>query len=183
MKLKHPRAVAITATSQYHVIDEHNRGGMEQPRYFPVFFSIRLRPSYFTHHACVLNISNDNNVLCWFVQWLSKFALNKPKQTANEREIDWSCEITFVCRSGRVMYICENKLSCPRKAKSVLALKHCWSAEPLKVALKVKMISTACFITYLFEWISHLNMLSNERLKTHSKTLLPTPRGETMKQH
>ncbi len=40
------------------------------------------------------------------------------------------------------MHICENRLSCPRKAKSVLA-STLWSAEPLKVALKVKMISTA----------------------------------------
>ncbi len=42
------------------------------------------------------------------------------------------------------MYICENRLSCPRKAKSVLASTLCWSAEPLKVAIKVKMISAAC---------------------------------------
>ncbi len=37
---------------------------------------------------------------------------------------------------------------------SVLALTLCWSAEPLKVALKFKMISTACVITSLFERIS-----------------------------
>ncbi len=37
-----------------------------------------------------------------------------------------------------------------KKAKSVFALTRCWSAESLKVVLKVKMISTACFITYLW---------------------------------
>ncbi len=32
------RAVAITAISQYRAIDEHNRRGMQQPRYFLFFF-------------------------------------------------------------------------------------------------------------------------------------------------
>ncbi len=34
----------------------------QQPRYFHVLFFVRLRPSHFTLCACVLNISNDNNV-------------------------------------------------------------------------------------------------------------------------
>ncbi len=38
---------------------------------------------------------------------------------------------------------------------SVLASTLCRSAEPLKVALKVKMISPACFFTSLFELISN----------------------------
>ncbi len=33
-----------------------------------------------------------------------------------------------------------------KKAKSVLTSTLCWSAEPLKVALKVKMISAALHI-------------------------------------
>ncbi len=118
-------------------------------------------------------------VPCWFVQRLSKFALNKPKQTANEREIDWARAITWVCPSGRVMYICENRLSCPRKAKSVFASTLCWSAEPLKVALKVKMISTVCFITYL-EWISVFERAVERTVKDRP---LPPPCGATMKLH
>ncbi len=139
--------------------------------YFRVLFCVRLRPCHFTLRACVLNISNDNNVYHADLYSGCQFAHYKPKQTANESEIDWSREITDVCPSGRVMYISENRLSCPRKPKSVLVSTHCWSAEPLKVVLKVKMISTACIITYIFEWISHLNVQLNERLKTRSKTV------------
>ncbi len=62
------------------------------------------------------------------------------------REIDWARAITWVCPSGGVMYICENRSSCPRKVKSVLTSTLCWSAEALKVALKVKMISAALHI-------------------------------------
>ncbi len=47
----------------------------------------------------------------------------------------------------------ENRLSCPRKANSVLASTLCWSAEVLKLVLKVKMISPACLFTSLFELI------------------------------
>lgn len=58
-------------------------------RYFQVFFSIRLRPSHFTLRACVLNISNDNNVYhADLYSGKGKFALNKPKQTANEKSTD-----------------------------------------------------------------------------------------------
>ncbi len=57
-----PRAVAITAISQYRAIDEHNRRGMQEPRYFLFFFFLRLLPSHFILSAYVLNISNDNNV-------------------------------------------------------------------------------------------------------------------------
>ncbi len=59
------RAVEITTISQYCAIDEHNRWGMQQPQqpwYFRVFFFLRLCPSRSTHRACLLNISNDNNV-------------------------------------------------------------------------------------------------------------------------
>ncbi len=94
------------------------------------------------------------------------------------REIDWARAITWVCPSGRVMYICENRLSCPRKAKSVLASMLCWSAEPLKVALKVKVISTACFITNL-EWISVFER-AVEWTVTHSKTV---PYRHCVEQH
>ncbi len=51
--------------SQYRAIDLHNRRGMQQPQqpwYFRVFFFLRLCPSRFTHLACLLNISNENNV-------------------------------------------------------------------------------------------------------------------------
>ncbi len=62
----------------------------------------------------------------------SRFALNK----------------LIVC--DRVETGCHSKKS----DISVFASMLCWSAEPLKVALKVKMISTAYVITYFFEWIS-----------------------------
>ncbi len=141
----------------------------QQPRYF-LFFFVRLRPSRFIISEHVLNISNDNNVyhadLYRGLVNLHLTSLNRQRM----REIDWARAITCVCASGRVMYICENRLSCPRKAKSVLTSTICWSAEPLKVALKVKMISTACFITYL-EWSAFLNVQLNERFKTHSKTV------------
>ncbi len=159
------RAVAITAISQYRAIDEHNRRGMQQPRYSFFFFG-RLRPSRFILSAYVLNISNDNNV---YHADLYRGSVNLHLTSLNRqrmREIDWARAITWVCPSGRVMYICENRLLCPRKAKSVLASTLCWSAEPLKVALKVKMISTACFITYL-EWISVFERVF-EWMKTHS---------------
>ncbi len=68
------------------------------------------------------------------------------------------------------MYICENRLSCPRKAKSVLTSTLCWSAEPLKVALKVKMISAACSL-HISNESAFLNVQLNERFKTHSKTV------------
>ncbi len=89
-----------------------------------------------------------------------------------------------VCPSGRVMYFCKNRLSYPRKAKSVLASTHCWSAEPIKVALKSKMISTACFITSLFEWISVFERVVEWTIKDSLKdSLLPPPCGATMKLH
>ncbi len=128
-------------------VDEHNRRGMQQlqqPRYFLFFFFVRLRPSRFILIAYVLNISNDNNV---YHADLYRGSVNLHLTSLNRqrmREIDWARAITWVCPSGRVMYICENRLSCPRKVKSVLASTLCWSAEPLKVALKVKMISAAC---------------------------------------
>ncbi len=140
------RVVTITTISQYRAIDEHNRRGMQQPqqpRYFRVFFYVRLRPSHFTLCACVLNFSKDNNV---YHADLYSGSVNLHLTSLNRqrmREIDWSCAITCFCPSGKVMYICENRLSCPRKAKSVLADQQCVDAEPLKVALKVKMISIA----------------------------------------
>ncbi len=114
----------------------------QQPRYF-LFFFVRLRPSRFIL-AYVLNISNDNNV---YHADLYRGSVNLHLTSLNRqrmREIDWAHAITCVCPSGWVMYICENRLSCPRKAKSVLTSTLCWSAEPLKVALKVKMITAAC---------------------------------------
>ncbi len=130
----------------------------QQPRYFLFFFFfLRLCPSRFIFSAYVLNISNDNNV---YHADLYRGSVNLHLTSLNRqrmREIDWASAITCVCPSGGVMYICENRLSCPRKVKSVLTSTLCWSAEPLKVALKVKMISAALHIiiniTYL-EWIS-----------------------------
>ncbi len=61
---------------------------------------------------------------------------------------------------------------------SVLPSTLCWSAEPLKVELKVKMISTACFITYLFEWISDFEHVVEWTVKDSLKDSL-----ETMKLH
>ncbi len=154
----------------------------QQPRYFRVFFPVRLRSSHFTFRACVLNISNDNNV---YHADLYSGSVNLHLTSLNdsewEREIDWSCAITCVCPSGKVMYICENRLSYPRKAKSVLASTHCWSAEPLKVALKVKMISTALY--YIPLWMNQpferaVEWTVKDSLKD---SLLPPPCGETMK--
>ncbi len=108
---------------------------------------------------------------------LSKFALNKPKQTVNEREIDWARVITCVCPSGGVMYICENRLSCSRKVKSVLTSTLCWSAEPLKVALKVKMISAALHIIitlHISNESAFLNVQLNERWPTQRQSLTAT---------
>ncbi len=68
------------------------------------------------------------------------------------------------------MYICENRLSCPRKAKSVSTSMLCWSAEALKVPLKVKMISAACLL-HISNESAFLNVQVNERFKTHSKTV------------
>ncbi len=164
------RAVAITAISQYRAIDEHNRRGMQQPQQPRLFlFFVRLRPSRFILNAYILNISNDNNV---YHADLYRGSVNLHLTSLNRqrmREIDWARAITWVCPSGRVMYICENRSSCPRKEKSVSASTLCWSAEPLKVALKVKMIWTACFITYL-EWISVFERVV-EWTVTHSKTV------------
>ncbi len=142
------RAVAITAISQYRVIDEHNCRGMQQPQYFRIIiiFSVKLRPSRFILSAYILNISNDNNV---YHADLYRGSVNLHLTSLNRqrmREIDWARAITWVWPSGWVMYICENRLPCPRKAKSVLTSTLCWSAEPLKVALKVKMISAALHI-------------------------------------
>ncbi len=64
------------------------------------------------------------------------------------------------------MYICENRLSCPRKVKSVLTTTLCWSAEALKVALKVKMISAALHIIitlHISNESAFLNVQLNER--------------------
>ncbi len=173
------RAVAITAISQYRAIDEHNRRGMkqpQQPRYF-LFFFVRLRPSRFILSAYVLNISNDNNV---YHADLYRGSVNLHLTSLNRqrmREINWARAITWVCPSGWVMYICENRLSCPRKAKSVSASTLCWSAEPLKVALKVKM----------FHYISRMNQrfwtcswMNGDPLKDSP---LPPPCGATMKLH
>ncbi len=91
------------------------------------------------------------------------------------REIDWARAITWVCPSGRVMYICENRLSCPRKAKSVLTSTLCWSAEPLKVALKVEMISAALHIIitlHISNESAFLNVWLIEWFKTHSRQSL-----------
>ncbi len=82
------------------------------------------------------------------------------------------------------MYICENRLSCPWKAKAVLASTPCWSAEPFKVVLKVKMISTACFITSLFKWFSTFERAVEWTVKDSLKdSLLPPPCVEGMKLH
>ncbi len=95
----------------------------------------------------------------------------------NEREIDWAHAITWVCPSGGVMYICENRLSCPRKVKSVLTTTLCWSAEPLKVALKVKMISAALHIIitlHISNESAFLNVQLNERWPTQRQSLTAT---------
>ncbi len=95
----------------------------------------------------------------------------------NEREIDWARAITCVCPSDRVMYICENRLSCPRKVKSVLTTTLCWSAEPLKVALKVKMISAALHIIitlHISNESAFLNVQLNERWPTQRQSLTAT---------
>ncbi len=171
------RAVAITAKSQYRAIDEHNRRGMQQPqqpRYFLFFFffflRLRLLVLYLVH---ILNISNDNV----YHADLNRGSVNLHLTSLNRqrmREIDWARAITWVCPSGWVMYICENRLSCPRKVKSVLASTLCWSSEPLKVALKVKMISAALHIIitlHISNESAFLNVWLNERFKTHSKTV------------
>ncbi len=152
----------------------------QQLRYF-LFFFVRLHPSRFIRSAYVLNISNDNNV---YHDDLYRGSVNLHLTSLNGqrlREIDWSRAITRVCPSGGVVYICENRLSCPRKAKSVLTSTLCWSAEPLKVVLKVKMISTA------FHYISRMNKrfwtcswMNGDPLKDN---LLPPPCGATMKLH
>ncbi len=75
-----------------------------------------------------------------------------------------------------VMYVCENRLPCPRKAKSVLASTHCWSAETLKVGLKVKIILTSCFISLWMkrrferavEWTVKDSLKDNETSLTDS---------------
>ncbi len=93
------------------------------------------------------------------------------------REIDWSRAITWVCPSGGVMYICENRLSCPRTVKSVLTSTLCWSAEPLKVALKVKMISAALHIIitlHISNESAYLNVQLNERWPTQRQSLTAT---------
>ncbi len=80
------------------------------------------------------------------------------------------------CPSGGVMYICENRLSCPRKVKSVLTTL-CWSAEPLKVALKVKMISAALHIIitlHISNESAFLNVQLNERWPTQRQSLTAT---------
>ncbi len=72
------------------------------------------------------------------------------------------------------MYICENRSSCPRKEKSVLTSTLCWSAEPLNVTLKVKMISAALHIIitlHILNESAFLNVWLNEWFKTHSKTV------------
>ncbi len=46
------RAVVITAISQYHAIDEHNRRGMQQPRYFLFFFRKVTPFSFYTYCIC-----------------------------------------------------------------------------------------------------------------------------------
>ncbi len=50
---QHIRAVAITTILQYRAIDEHNRRGMQQPRYFRVFFLRKAMPfSFYTLCMC-----------------------------------------------------------------------------------------------------------------------------------
>ncbi len=138
------------------------------------FFFVRLRPSRFILSAYVLNISNDNNV---YHADLYRGSVNLHLASLNRqrmRAIDWSRAITCVCPSGWVMDMttCFHKYT--RKAKSVLASTLCWSAEPLKVALKVKMISAALNIIitlHISNESAFLNVQLNERFKTHSKTV------------
>ncbi len=62
-----PRAVAITAISQYRAFEsitaeECNNRSNRDISFFFFFFFLRLCPSRFILSAYVLNISNDNNV-------------------------------------------------------------------------------------------------------------------------
>ncbi len=67
---------------------------------------------------------------------------------------------------------------------SVPASTLCWSVEPLKVALKVIMISTTCFIKSLFEWISAFERAVEWTVKDSFKDSLLLPLcGATMKLH
>ncbi len=140
-------------------------------------FFVRLCPSRFTLCAFVQNIklvSNDN-IMCTMLicTEASRFALNKPKQTSNERDQ------LIVCDYLRLSLIFV-KTVC-----HVLVLMLCWSAEPLKVVFNIKMISPACVITYLFEWISIFERVVVEwTIKDSLKdSLFPLPCGEAMKLH
>ncbi len=157
----------------------------QQPRYFLFFFFVRLRSTRFILSAYVLNISNVYHAD------LYRGSVNLHLRSLNRQrmwEIDWAHAITCVCPSGWVMYICENRLSCPRKAKYVLTSTLCWSAETLKVALKVKMISAALHIIITLHisnesafWMCKLVEWTVEDPLKDSP--LPPPCGATMKLH
>ncbi len=96
------------------------------------------------------------------------------------REIDWSRAITCVCPC-----IFE-KIGCHVQGKqiSVFASALCWSAEPLKVALRVKNdFTSVCH--YIFLWMNQrFECVVEWTVKDSLKdSLLPPPCGETMKLH
>ncbi len=111
---------------------------------------------------------------CWFVQRLSRFPLNKPKQTVNERE-------RATERVCIVFYLLKYVVMSKESEISIWALTLCCSEEPLKVALKVYENDFNSMFNYSSLWINQ----PFERVVewTVKDTLLPPPCGETMKLH
>ncbi len=87
----------------------------------------------------------------------------------NRQRWERSTATTCVCHSCRVMYIWENRLSRPRKAKSVLASTLYRSSEPLKAALKVKWFQQRVSL-HISEWISAFELAVEWTVKD-SKTV------------
>ncbi len=110
-------------------------------------------------HADLYRVSVDLHLISLNKQWI--------------RETDWSRAITCVCPSGRVMYICENRLSCPGKAKS-LSEHRCSAGQLslLKWCSKLKWFQQSVSLPQTGHYISlWMSEQLNERLKTHSKTV------------
>ncbi len=80
----------------------------------------------------------------------------------NEREIDWACAITWVCPSGRVMYICEKQVVMSKESEICLKGAVCRILTLLKHKNTIICLQTFrkhVKLTYLFIWKTMLQSI------------------------
>ncbi len=118
--------------------------------------------------SCYASACSVNALICLHGRWkkcalLTRAVWNWHKQRVYERDRLIPCDNLHLSFMPSHVYLRKQVVMSKESEISVWASMLCWSAEPLKVALKVKMISPACVITSVFEHVVEWTV------KTHSK--------------